>query len=124
MWYRKLEPGSNSSFKQLLEQFLDKFAEVKITKEGKTYLRTIHQGKYEFVGTYISRFRKVVLETKGCLDEQVKDTIQDGLRVGDFLWELIKNLLKTFRELVEQAIEESKVEYYKKSQGKKGMYSA
>lgn len=74
MWYKKLEFSSVSLFKQLSKQFIDKFTGAKITKKGKTFLKTTRQGKDESYMTYFARFRKIVLE-------KIKDTAQDELRV-------------------------------------------
>lgn len=54
------------------------------------------------------------MEIEGCSDKQIRDVTQDKLWACKFLWSLVKRPPRTFGDLFEHAIEESKVEDYRK----------
>ena len=68
-WYRRLRPGSISSFKQLADAFTAAFLGSKTQKLDVLYLFGIKQGDSELVKEYLERWDMAVVQIKGCSDD-------------------------------------------------------
>ena len=57
-WYRKLKPGSISSFTQLSQMFISQFVGARDYQLPPTHLLSVKHEKDELLKDYIARFNK------------------------------------------------------------------
>ena len=102
-WYRKLRPGSISSFAQLSQIFINQFAGDRDHQLPSTHLLSVKQRKYESLKDYITRFNKEAVRVENYTDIVALTAIMAGLQPGKFHYSLAKNPPRTFTELLSRA---------------------
>ena len=109
-WYRKLRPGSISSFAQLSQILVNQFVGARDHQFPPTYFLLVKQGKDESLKDCITRFNKEVVRVENYSDAMALTTIMVGLQPGKFHYSLAKNPSRTFTELLSRAQKYSNVD--------------
>ena len=102
-WFQSLKPGSISSYEQLKEEFLARFAIARTRKKDVSYLWTVKQGKTESLKKYIDRYTKSASKVEGFTESKAITNLCEGLQDGELLKSVVRKAPKTLAEFLAQA---------------------
>ena len=102
-WFSKLPTSSIDNFKQLSSSFLRHFVSGQCLKRPTDHLLTIRQGEKETLRSYVTRFIQETLEMDEANDKVQLMIFNAGLKPGEFMVSLAKNLPKTMVEMLLKA---------------------
>ena len=103
IWFSRLTPSSNSTFKELSAQFTSHFIGGHRYKKSTACLMNIKQREDEALGSYITHFNKEALSIDEADDKILVAAFTNGLRKGKFLFSLYKNDPKTMSKVLYRA---------------------
>ena len=98
-WYRKLRPGSISSFAQLSQIFFSQFVRARDHQLPPIHLLSVKQGNDESLKDYITRFNKKPVRVANYSDAIALTAIMVGLQQKKFHYSLAKNPPRTFHKV-------------------------
>ncbi|GMN39713.1 hypothetical protein TIFTF001_008939 [Ficus carica] len=116
-WYRRLMPGSISSFKQLVDAFATAFLGSKTRKMETSYLFGIKQGESEPFKEYLDRFYKAVMQIKSCSDNTLIQAFREGVKDRWLVWTFAYDVPPTFAHLRGIAWKHAEADEYIKGRG-------
>ena len=104
-WFQSLKPGSISSYEQLKEEFLARFATARTRKKDVSYLWTVKQGKTESLKKYLDRYIKSASKVEGLTESEAVTNLREGLQDGELLKSAVRKAPKTLAEFIARAQE-------------------
>ena len=103
VWYRQLPPRSITSFHQLAGLVAAKFASSKKLRRTPQSLLAIKQAKSEPLRQYVHHFNKAMLEIEELDPAVMVAAFINGLRNGEFSYDLDKKPPRDFHEVLVRA---------------------
>ena len=91
IWFSKLTPNSNGTFKELSAQFPSHFIGGHRYKKSTACLMSIKQREDEMLRSYIARFNKEALSIDETDDKILVAAFMNGLQKVKFMFSLYKN---------------------------------
>ncbi|XP_031101916.1 uncharacterized protein LOC116005819 [Ipomoea triloba] len=88
-WFRTLEPGSISNFRDLARRFVDRFAMSKTVKKHFLHLENAKQLDGEPLSVFIERWNKEMAEIEPVDDVTATNLLLNSLRAGNLYQDLI-----------------------------------
>ncbi|GMN47479.1 hypothetical protein TIFTF001_016657 [Ficus carica] len=116
-WYKRLDPGSVSSFQQLADSFSTAFMGSKARKLGASHLFSKKQGDSETLKAYLQRFDKAVVQTESCTDETLIQAFREGIQDPRLVWTLAYDRPPTFGQLRGIAWRHAEADEYVRGRG-------
>ena len=97
-WYKRLVPGSISSFKQLIDAFTIAFLGARL-RRWKLHTFRVKQGEGEPLKEYPNRFDKAVMQIKSCSDDTFVQGSRECVKDRRLVWTLAYDVPPTFAHL-------------------------
>ncbi|XP_056688659.1 uncharacterized protein [Spinacia oleracea] len=102
-WFERLPPGSIASFNELQTLFSTRFMAHKEERKTSMHLGRIQQGKDESLRSYVKRFNLEARQIPDLPDDVSFDNFIRGLKKGSFKFDLVKKILRTMAEDLDEA---------------------
>nr|GME05145.1 uncharacterized protein LOC109158413 [Ipomoea batatas] len=102
-WFISLPRGSVSTFEDLANQFLTRFASSMRARKHFTDLTEVNQGEYESLKDYIKRWQKEIQAVDGIDDKSALMMFMRSLRSGKLFEDLRNNTPDTYAQAIQRA---------------------
>ncbi|XP_025627281.1 uncharacterized protein [Arachis hypogaea] len=113
IWFSNLPKGSISNFDELVDQFINHFAALKIDVHNSDYLSTIKQGSNKSLKDYMTRFTEATNEIPNLNPEVHLYALKSGLCPGKFQESIVIAKPKTLAEFREKATTQIEIEEFR-----------
>lgn len=99
-WFRQLELRSISSFLELSNKIVAQFIKTRQSKKPLTHLLSAAQCDDESLKDYVVHFKVEAIQVEGYSDRVALTAMMMGLKLGKFLWSLLRNPPPTYTNLL------------------------